>query len=795
MATSSWADGAVDETIGSSQDRATIAAFESAHDGESPTNGTICKGSLTGVDSSTGWQYWSGWQSGQNSTTKIVITSQDDDEPDGINDASGSDALVQSIQSINNSTAFYLDVLALEFAGDYLGIHISSLSGGGELNIAKCVFRDIDTSGVDCLGGTDTYNVNIGGCLFKNTGSSAYKSQIRNNNPNCGLTVINCTCVEMPGYWGAIYAQATGADIILKNCALADNYNDIYEDNGTVTTTTTASEDGDADFTIVTTDGVDFTEPSTSDYTIPDTDSDLYEAGTAITDTWFTTLCATDFAGTSWGSTPSVGCFEYDGGSSVGILPISLNAASSVGTPSIGQKHGLTASNISCASTIGSPLIGQEHSLIASEIGSTSTVDSPSIEQIHGLIAIELSCASTVDSPELGQTHSLTASEITSTSTNDSPEIGQEHALIASELTSASSTGSPVLSEPSEDTDELGTPPDITSTSIAGGRSIEETTPTLLNTLNADVSEPGEVTFTDTSGGAYSNEAFPAGYAILTFKVGQDDKSLMIGLDQTIGSANFASPDYAFYLTSAGMMHVARNASADYVNTAYDTDTLFKMVYDGSAGEIQFYMDTGSGYELEYTYSSVASDLVFYFECGAAAAGTGDVITDISYVTQDGVAYPEIGQVHVLNATDIVSTSVNDTPVLGQEHALTVTGITSASSIDTPSIEQIHDLTATGITSASTVGTPEIANIHVLNSTGITSTPILGTPAIGQIHVLTATDITATPVVGTPRLNWEQLDIPAERTYKVDFESRTYIVPARAPPYKVPFEDRTLIVT
>jgi len=61
----------------------------------------------------------------------------------------------------------------------------------------------------------------------------------------------------------------------------------------------------------VNTDGVDWTEPSTDDFTIPDTDSALFEAGTVVTDNWFTELCPSDFAGTLWRSTPSVGCFEY----------------------------------------------------------------------------------------------------------------------------------------------------------------------------------------------------------------------------------------------------------------------------------------------------------------------------------------------------------------------------------------------------------------------------------------------------------------------------------------------------
>ncbi len=310
MATSSWADGAVDETIGSGQDRANIAAFESAHDGETPTNGTTCKGSLTGVDSGTGLQYWSGWVAGQNSTTKIVLTSQSGDEPDGVNDATGSDALVQGQWFLNNANAFYMDFVALEFDVNTTYAMLVTLDGGGILNIAKSVFRDGSGYAVGTSGISSAYTINIGGCLFKEVNTAnTYKGVIHGGSSNVDISVINTTIEGASGLWGAIASRATGEVITLKNVALVNNVHDINTSGGTVTTTTTGSEDGEADFTVSFTDAVDFTEPSSDDYTVVESGA-LDGSGTAVTESWFTTLCPTDLAGTTWGSTPSVGAFE-----------------------------------------------------------------------------------------------------------------------------------------------------------------------------------------------------------------------------------------------------------------------------------------------------------------------------------------------------------------------------------------------------------------------------------------------------------------------------------------------------
>ena len=302
MATSSWADGAVDETIGSGQDRADLATFEAAHDGESPTNGTNCQGSITG-DVTSGTVYWSGWQAGQNATTRIILTSKAGDEPDGINDASGSKALISNqMNPYDVAVEMHMDITEVEFTGNLL----YSPGADSVYNITKCVFRDNAALDAVKTYGTNTHTINIGGCLFKDI-SNAHKSAITSQGSGATVYIVNTTIVGSDGL-GAEGIYRTAGTVNIKNVALANNTADL---SGTIGTTTSGSEDGHADFTITHNDADDFTEPSTGDYTVEDGGgSDLDGSGTAEAASWFTTYCPTDLLGTAWASPPSVGCYE-----------------------------------------------------------------------------------------------------------------------------------------------------------------------------------------------------------------------------------------------------------------------------------------------------------------------------------------------------------------------------------------------------------------------------------------------------------------------------------------------------
>jgi hypothetical protein len=128
--------------------------------------------------------------------------------------------------------------------------------------------------------------------------------------------------------------------------------------------------------------------------------------------------------------------------------PPDISSASTVGTPTIGQIHAITATAPTIASTVGTPTIGQVHALgDPADISSTSHVGTPSMAPSVGLgDPADLSSASSVGTPTIGQKHALTATAPTIASTVGTPAITQVHALgDPADISSASTVGTPTL--------------------------------------------------------------------------------------------------------------------------------------------------------------------------------------------------------------------------------------------------------------------------------------------------------------------------------------------------------------
>ncbi|MCP4149799.1 MAG: hypothetical protein GY757_18790 [bacterium] len=283
-------------------DWTTLAAFEGDHDGDTPSNGTNCQARVKGVPADSGIVYWNGWQSGQNATTRVVITAESGSETDGLTDGSGDDAVIEDRQFVHESTNnLYMDWLGLEFHVGNTNLHFTN-DGGGEIRVAKCMFRDSTYQAIWTLGIGAACGYYIGGCLFK--GLSNTYGAVRGGDADATVVIVNCTFAD-----GARGISLGTGTFTAKNCAGVNNSNNDFVNVGTEITNLSET-DGD----LTDDDADDFTEPSSDDFRVYDTDSALYEAGTTESGGWFTTLCATDFAGTSWRATPAVGCFEYPSG-------------------------------------------------------------------------------------------------------------------------------------------------------------------------------------------------------------------------------------------------------------------------------------------------------------------------------------------------------------------------------------------------------------------------------------------------------------------------------------------------
>lgn len=278
-------------------DYTTLQAFESAYDGVdiSATDGVRAriKGAPTGSIT-----YWTGWASGQDVDCKIVVEAESGCECDGT-DGSGDDAVIGSNQYIYEGTNdLYMDFKNIDFdcPSSYNGI---TWKTGGTLRVSKCLFRDGGKDGVSAES-CRTSNIYVGGCLSKGL-SGAYSSLAKTTDADATIVVINSTAASCRYGFFRSFGSLTCKNCAAVNSTTADFYGTISE------TTCLSDDDGD----ITNNDSDDFTEPSSDDYTVYNTDSALYEAGTSISDSWFTSLCSTDFAGNSWNDTPAVGCFEY----------------------------------------------------------------------------------------------------------------------------------------------------------------------------------------------------------------------------------------------------------------------------------------------------------------------------------------------------------------------------------------------------------------------------------------------------------------------------------------------------
>lgn len=110
----------------------------------------------------------------------------------------------------------------------------------------------------------------------------------------------------------------------------------------------------------------------------------------------------------------------------------SVESASEVSSPTIGQVHVLSATSVQSTSEVSSPTIGQVHSLSATSVQSTSEVSAPTLVALseHALTATSVESASQVSSPTLGQIHVLSGVSVQSLSEVSIPALNGAEALV-----------------------------------------------------------------------------------------------------------------------------------------------------------------------------------------------------------------------------------------------------------------------------------------------------------------------------------------------------------------------------
>lgn len=270
-----WAQGYIGEVYGLTEDNAVIA-----FDGVDP-NGYTC-----------------------------ILRAASGEEADGTDNAGAViDVNLNIYQAIN---AIDFDIQGIEFYSGALSITPDST--GSVINITKCVFRDqsgIPQVDINSLAST---TVNIGVCLFRN---SNYVG-IYHRDSDASVKVINCTFYD--GYYGGP-GDAGGNFVAVKNCVSMGCANSDYyslPSNMSYCCSSDATATGTGSLVNKTyTD--QWTDPANDDFTVKDTNADIYHSGTAISgESWFP---STDLVGTSWNNPPSMGCFEYVAAGSTTVAP------------------------------------------------------------------------------------------------------------------------------------------------------------------------------------------------------------------------------------------------------------------------------------------------------------------------------------------------------------------------------------------------------------------------------------------------------------------------------------------
>lgn len=298
---SSGGDGTTSALSGATAAYASLSAWESAEDGVDHSGDDMvvnCAG--TAAD-----------------TTQVIIDASwtaDSITINGDNDTGEWDTSKYRLD-VENTAFAALDILEqyvtindLQVSNSYTGettsyscIRALTVSGAGEININNTIMLAVKVHAFQLQGNMDG-NVILTNCILIKDGTDTSGEGTGQSVAGFDVFAIfrNCTAYG----FNVGFARGNGNSPVATNCIATDCTDNYAAITTTYCASSAASElSGTGDITTACTAANNFTDASSGDFSVKDTDADIYNAGTTISGV------TTDITGTTR-STSDIGAFE-----------------------------------------------------------------------------------------------------------------------------------------------------------------------------------------------------------------------------------------------------------------------------------------------------------------------------------------------------------------------------------------------------------------------------------------------------------------------------------------------------
>lgn len=310
-----------------------------------------------------------------------------------------------SNSTINNAQTYVtIEDITILSTGSNLALEISGGESGAEDWFQRLIIHASGVTGSEyAVRGVNTARDHyfINNLVISN----ARGIDCRSWNTSADTHYVYNNTIVAGGSYGIMVDTVDG--VYSNNVAVGASIEDYY---GTASGSTNASEDTSATGTspvtgISTADGVDFTEPSTDDYTVVSA-GDLDDAGTDLSGTF-----SDDIAGstrTQW----DIGAYGITGGGAVTVSPADISQSQTIDNVTLTQSHVLAVADIEQSQSIDNVTLTVAGSLAVQAVTQSQSIDGVTLTQDGVLSVADLSQPQVIDAATLTQHYILAVDDL-----------------------------------------------------------------------------------------------------------------------------------------------------------------------------------------------------------------------------------------------------------------------------------------------------------------------------------------------------------------------------------------------